>query len=236
MLERLFHSLWMVRKRRVLKKANHEERRRQWRGKVGGMWEEIGRLQFDYLVSQGLRPKHRLLDVGCGCLRGGIHFIPYLADGHYYGIDKNEDLLASAREEELPEAGLAHRQVHLLCRDDFAFSHFSVPFDFALAQSVFTHLPWNSILRCLVEMQAVLAPDGKFYATFFEDADGSHRTAPLTHNPGRITTYPDRNPFHYEFSVFEDLAHRAGLKAVYVGEWAHPRAQRMLCFSPAHPA
>ena len=135
--------------------ASMKNEERTWRGKVGGMWKEIGRLQFDYLVSQGLRPEHRLLDVGCGCLRGGIHFVSYLADGHYYGIDKDEYLLVSARDVELPEAGLAHRQVHLLCRDDFDFARFGARFDYALAQSVFTHLPWNSILRCLVEMQAV---------------------------------------------------------------------------------
>jgi len=37
---------------------------------VGGMWEEIGQLQFDYLVSQGLRPEHVFCDVACGSLRG----------------------------------------------------------------------------------------------------------------------------------------------------------------------
>ena len=52
---------------------------------VGGCWDEIGRLQFDYLVSQGLRPNHYLLDIACGSLRAGIHFIPYLEPGHYLG-------------------------------------------------------------------------------------------------------------------------------------------------------
>lgn len=32
---------------------------------VGGMWEEIGRLQFDFLIQNGLKPDHKLLDVGC---------------------------------------------------------------------------------------------------------------------------------------------------------------------------
>lgn len=50
-----------------------------WRGKVGGMWEEIGMLQFQFLVAQGIRAEHRLLDVGCGCLRGGIHLTGYLS-------------------------------------------------------------------------------------------------------------------------------------------------------------
>ncbi len=209
------------------------EKPRPWRGLVGGMWDEVGRLQFDYLVSQGLRPEHRLLDVGCGCLRAGVYFIPYLADGHYYGIDKNESLLEAGRRVEMVDSGLASRQVHLLCRDDFDCSGFGQRFNVAIAQSVFTHLPWNSILRCLVEIQAVLAPDGKFYATFFEDTDGSHKTSVMEHDPGGIVTHPDNDPYHYEFSVFEDLARRAGLEAEYIGGWNHPRAQRLMVFRQA---
>src|SRR3954468_23923578 len=68
---------------------------------VGGAWEEIGRLQFDYLVSQGLRPHHRLLDVGCGAMRGGVHFAAYLDPGHYFGIDVNDRLLEAARRVEI---------------------------------------------------------------------------------------------------------------------------------------
>ncbi len=41
------------------------------RDMVGGMWEEIGRLQFEFLRARGLKPSHRLLDIGCGSLRGG---------------------------------------------------------------------------------------------------------------------------------------------------------------------
>lgn len=60
---------------------------------VGGMWKEIGRLQFDFLVAHGLAPSHLLLDMGCGTLRGGLHFIRYLEPGHYWGVDKGRDLL-----------------------------------------------------------------------------------------------------------------------------------------------
>jgi SAM-dependent methyltransferase len=209
---------------------------RPWRGRVGGLWDEIGRLQFEYLVAQGLRPEDRFLDVGCGCLRGGVHFAAYLRDGHYHGVDRNAELVEAGLTQELPAAGLADRTVHLICRDDFSFSAFEARFDVALAQSVFTHLPWNAIRRCLVEMQTVLTPAGRFYATFFEDPGGAHPTTPMTHAPGDITTFPDQDPYHYEFSVFEDLACRASLRAVYVGEWNHPRAQRMMVFRHAKPA
>jgi len=38
---------------------------------VGGMWDEIGDLQFGFMVKNGLRMNSNLLDIGCGCLRGG---------------------------------------------------------------------------------------------------------------------------------------------------------------------
>jgi len=43
---------------------------------IGGLWEEMGKLQFDYLISQKLMPHHQFLDVGCGSLRGGFTLSP----------------------------------------------------------------------------------------------------------------------------------------------------------------
>ena len=53
----------------------------QHREYVGGMWESIGRLQFDFLINQGMKPESILLDIACGCLRLGVHAIPYLNKG-----------------------------------------------------------------------------------------------------------------------------------------------------------
>jgi len=72
---------------------------------VGSFWKEIGNLQFEFLCAQGLRKKDKLLDIGCGALRGGIHFIKYLEEGNYTGIDANESLIR-AGELEIQKAGL----------------------------------------------------------------------------------------------------------------------------------
>ena len=48
---------------------------------VGGMWEEMGRLQLEFLQREGLTPEATLLDVGCGCLRAGVHFVRFLEPG-----------------------------------------------------------------------------------------------------------------------------------------------------------
>ena len=63
---------------------------------IGGNWEKIGRLQFDFLKEAGLRPENRMLDVGCGTLRGGRHFIRYLNEGNYTGIDISPACLEAA--------------------------------------------------------------------------------------------------------------------------------------------
>lgn len=206
-----------------------------WRNAVGGMWEEIGRLQLDFMIAQGLQPHHLLLDVGCGSLRAGVHFVRYLNDSHYYGIDAQQGLLDAGVRVELPRAGLAGRRIHLLCRDDLEFSEFGSSFDFAIAQSVFTHLPWNSILRCLYNVRRVLRPTGQFFATFFEDSDGTHQVTSMLHTPGGVVTYPDKDPYHYPFDVFAELARRTGLDTRYIGDWDHPRNQKMMGFSLPQP-
>ena len=203
----------------------------KWRSAVGGMWNQIGTLQFNFLVTQGLLSHHRFLDVGCGSLRGGVHFIKYLQDGHYHGMDKNQDLLDKGRHEELPLLNLQNRKIQLSCRDDFQFLHFGEEFDFAIAQSVFTHLPWNSILRCLAEIKKVLGTEGKFFSTFFEDSDGSHICNSILHHPGGIITFSDQDPYHYKFSTFEELARRVQLKVRLLGDWDHPRNQKMMLFT-----
>ena len=124
---------------------------------IGGMWDELGQLQLDFLKAQGLGPAHDLLDVGCGSLRGGVKFIPYLDPGGYWGIDKDPTLLQVGWDIELAKCGLTARQprVQLVCLDDFQFFSLGAQFDYAIAQSLFTHLPLNRIRRCLARLAPV---------------------------------------------------------------------------------
>ena len=198
----------------------------------GALRERIGRLQFEFLVGRGLRPEHSLLDVGCGNLRGGVHFIRYLEPGHYYGIDKNPERLDQGRRE-VKRLGLADKHPRLVQIEDFNFQALNHTFDYALAQSLFTHLPLNSILRCLVMIETVLRPGGEFYATFFENPHGKSHLAPIPHprvDGPDFLTYPDRDPYHYDIQTFHWICEGTGLEVESIGEWNHPRDQRLLCF------
>jgi ubiquinone/menaquinone biosynthesis C-methylase UbiE len=200
------------------------------RDMVGGMWDEIGRLQFEFLRGRGLKPSHRLLDIGCGSLRGGIHSIDYLETGNYYGLDINPSLIEAGRHE-LRLAGLSHKKPHLAVSDRFELGQFQQKFDYLLAHSVFTHVFTNHIIRCLAEAREVLVPNGQFFATFFL-APRSVHLAPIDHQPGGVQTHYDRNPFHYSADEIRAMADLATLSAEIIGDWNHPRGQQMVLFLP----
>jgi cyclopropane fatty-acyl-phospholipid synthase-like methyltransferase len=196
---------------------------------VGGLWDEIGNLQIEFLKAEGLSPDHRLADIGCGALRGGVHFVRYLDQGNYYGLDINASLIEAGKVE-LAQLGLMSKRPNLLVDDRFELTRFGVSFDYAIAVSVFTHLYMNHIARCLAEVKKVLKPEGKLFATFFEAPSPVH-LEPIEHYPGRVVTNFDADPFHYSFSEIERLSEATGLSVEYLGDWRHPRDQQMLCFS-----
>lgn len=209
------------------------------RGWVGGMWEEMGRLQLNFLRERGLEPHHDFLDVGCGALRAGIHFIRYLEPDRYCGLDLSAWMLAAGRVE-ADRAGLAAEHFRLHVTDEFDASVFGRSFDFALAQSVFTHVSINSVLVCLRQVERVLRPGGRFFATFFHSPAGT-RACLQDGRPERLVwprpdgppaiTYPDRDPFHYGYDVFEWLCEGSDLEPELFGVWGSPRGQSMLVFT-----
>jgi hypothetical protein len=189
---------------------------------VGGNWERIGRLQFEFLVSCGLLPHHYLLDIACGSLRAGIHFIPYLESGHYLGIDKEATLIDAGINDELGMEAYRQKRPELVVSDTFEFETFTVRPHFALAQSLFTHLPPSLIHGCLDRLHGFLRSDGVFYATFKE--------------VGREVVNPDQphdhDAFEYTRRQMEDFGTDNGWNAEYIGEWNHPRHQKMMLYRP----
>lgn len=199
---------------------------------VGGLWEELGALQFDFLIRQGLRPDMTLLDLGCGCLRGGVRFIEYLERGNYYGIDANESLLRSGWEVELPRARLEGRlaRQNLLVNCDFEAWRFGVSFDMVLAQSVFTHLPKEWLRLCLVQLAPCINPGGSFFVTFFHCPPDWPAGEPRHDAAHGGTTFWDRDPFHYRERDVTNAANPRTWHVEHLRDWGHPRGQWMVHF------
>jgi SAM-dependent methyltransferase len=201
------------------------------RGRAGGLWQRMGALQLDYLVSQGMQPNARLLDVGCGPLRAGVRFVEYLEPGNYYGVDVNESLLQVGYDVELPQK-MRHKlpRDHLRVTDRFDCD-FGVRFDFAIAQSLFTHIPLNDIRLCLYRVAAQMNPGGRFFATFFEAAPGFPVDGILDEGVEKKRgKYGERNPFWYWPGDLEWAASFGPWRFRYIGDWNHPRNQKMVEF------
>ena len=182
---------------------------------VGGLWEEMGRVQFEFLVSKGLEPQHVLLDLGCGCLRGGLWFIRYLQTGNYWGIDISPNLLKAGRQF-LAQEELESKKPHLILTHDLRFEELAgQKFDYILAQSVFTHMPETDIEECFQNLHKVLKPSGAFFATFNEG-----------HRKGIIAKA--RTTFRYPFPFFQSLCEKYGYRCQMDNSFAHPRGQKML--------
>ena len=205
----------------------------QHRAVIGGMWDEIGPLQLSFLVSQGLARSDKVLDIGCGCLRGGVHIVGYLDPGNYFGVDINESLLQAGYHVELARAGLTGKLPfdHLRRIEGFDFSQLGASFDVAIAFSVFTHISLNAARVCLERLAPKMNAGGRFYATIFERPQEQPSHLPITHPPAGIVTHGDRDPYHYSLADMRHIA--AGLPWTLhpVGEFGHPRGQRMVMFS-----
>ena len=205
------------------------------RDAVGGLWDEVGQLTFGFLRDHGLEPEMQVLDVGCGALRVGIHLIRYLEPQRCYGVDPIVELLDAGYEIELINVGLQHLlpRRHLATTSKFEFDRLSAsrPFDVALAQPVFTHLPLVDLRLCLSKLADQTVPGSKFFATVFHSPDNHSWGRPLVHEPGGITSYSTRNPYHYRLSDLQRIVDSLPWSFDRLEQWDHPRGQEMVTFT-----
>ncbi|MEK7265676.1 MAG: class I SAM-dependent methyltransferase [Pseudomonadota bacterium] len=138
-------------------------REKAFEAAVGGAFDQIGELERDLLVAEGLRDDGLIVDIGCGAGRLAVRLRdrPQLS---YVGIDVVPELLEFAKQ--------------AAQRPDWRFdlvSKTEIPCDAGAASmcaafSVFTHLPENTCLAYLAEMRRVLKRDGVAVFSFL-DAD-----------------------------------------------------------------
>lgn len=168
-------------------------------------WLELGRDQFDYLVASGLRPEHRLLEIGCGNLRGGWRFIDHLEPGNYTGVDISPDVLFAAQDT-LVEFSLQDKQPRLTPVRDLKLDWLpDAAFDVVHAHSVFSHCPVDVIEECFAHIGRVMAPDAFFDFTFNATESREHQVL--------------REDYYYRPEHLAALAGRYGFTAEPRDDW-----------------
>ncbi|CAH8306098.1 unnamed protein product [Eruca vesicaria subsp. sativa] len=128
-----------------------------------------GRDVFEFLAeSSKLKPNSRVLEIGCGTLRVGLHFIRYLTPTHFHCLEKDELSLMAALRYELPSQGLLHKRPLIVRGDDMEFSKFGsdTTYDLIYASAVFLHMPDKLVWTGLERLVEKLKPyDGRIFVS-----------------------------------------------------------------------
>jgi SAM-dependent methyltransferase len=188
---------------------------RHYRSFVGHpeKFDIVSAMQFNLLTFLGLREFHKLLDIGCGSLRAGRLFIPYLNSENYFGIEPEKWLVQEGIQHELGKELIDIKKPSFLYGYDFPVINFGQTFNFVIAQSIFSHSSPNQIIHCLNGVQRTLASDGLFAATFVHGE---------TDYNGTDWVYPEC--IHYTEQRIHQLAAECDL-AFKVIDWPHPAGQ-----------
>ncbi|WP_242155135.1 class I SAM-dependent methyltransferase [Aestuariivivens sediminis] len=134
-------------------------------GLVGNpkVWKYARDFQFQFLLDQGLQKTDKLMDIGCGTLRGGIPMIQYLNKGNYYGMEVRGAVLDEGRKE-IKSAKLEYKNPNLISFKHFSEVKLDVQFNVMFAFSVLIHLEDKIADRCFQFVSKSLAVGGVFYA------------------------------------------------------------------------
>lgn len=177
-----------------------------YKGAVGAEkdWERHGVLQFEYLKLQGLMPKHRLLEVGCGTGRLARKVVPYLDEGCYEGVDISPQAINAA----IALSGKErwnHRRPGLSTVMPNRFStDRRVAFDYTWAFSVFIHLPFDEMVRTMSQVAFSLAPGGVFLFSYV---------------PEEVDVRTGLKQFRHTFKTYQSAVKSAGMRCDEAAGW-----------------
>ena len=120
---------------------------------------------FNFMVRLGLKPEHKLLDVGAGCLGPGRYLSMYLDPCHYVVIEPNSEILLAG----LLEIGdvVRARGIELHQFDDFMLTRAGpMQYDYVLAHSILTHASKQQALLIADQALKALKLGGIFAASY----------------------------------------------------------------------
>jgi len=165
--------------------------------------DDSGAWMLNLLSQEGLRPSDRVLHLGNVGVAVTEHWRAFLAENHYFRLVNDASVFALGDETE--------------------------PFDIAVADSLFPFRPFNTVARCIASVVRKLTPNGRFYATWFENLDPAN-FEPIV-QPGGITTFPDAEPYHYPFALIASVCEAVGATVERVPGTGHPGGESLLLIS-----
>jgi ubiquinone/menaquinone biosynthesis C-methylase UbiE len=133
---------------------------------------------FEYFKKFGIKPEHKVLDVGCGLGRMSLPLTQYLKNGKYYGFDIVEseiDWCNSKINYAYPNFNFQHCNIYnkhyntkgIYAAEEYVFPYDDESFDFIILTSVFTHMMPDELENYLFQIQRVLKKNGTVFATYF---------------------------------------------------------------------
>lgn len=213
-----------------------------------GDFEATGEEFFRYFTELGgLRPSHRILEVGCGIGRMARPLTKYLTDGSYEGIDivpkgirwcqsNISRRYANFRFQLADVYNLMYNPRGRFAPEDYRFPFGDGQFDFVFLTSVFTHMLKRDMEHYLGEIARTLRPGGGCFMTLFLSNDESRKLmdsglSSLNFQFERDGCFTDdaRVPEHavaFEESYFRGLcnSHRLAVNTTRYGAWPGRRA------------
>jgi SAM-dependent methyltransferase len=138
-------------------------------------FEIAGRLQLATLLREGVYPQSKVLDVGCGCLRGGYWLIHFLDRGRYFGIEPSAFMLQKGIQHVLEPEVREEKQPRFDSNDSFDFSVFGEKMDVVLARSIWTHASKAQVQTMLDGFAANSSPEAFFLTSYLPASFWSRR-------------------------------------------------------------
>jgi 2-polyprenyl-3-methyl-5-hydroxy-6-metoxy-1,4-benzoquinol methylase len=197
-IKRILQELLMINKKWI-DKVRQSKNYKQWVGKVNDL---TGSIQFNILTMLGLREHHYLLDIGCGSLRGGKLFIPYLLIGRYFAIEPERWLIDEAIKNEISYGLVNIKKPKFDNNDKFNLKVFNKQFDYILCNSVFIHASKKQIEKCISQIKMIKKEDGYFVFNYIEGDDNKNENwsypSHVTYTENTIRKIVEKNNLVYQ--------------------------------------
>jgi predicted TPR repeat methyltransferase len=193
-----------------------------------GFWSQLQQYHLQILTQNGLKPNHKLLDLGCGPLLGGIPFIKYLDASNYVGLDISPSAIEAA-EQQIRKYKLDRKKPRVFVSSGFGEKELGAErFDFVWASQMLYYFNDEKLATILRIVREHLTPGGKFLGDVFE----------LDHYEFK---FPELGKYvRHTPESLQKVATQAGLKSRLLGtieEFGYPKRlslRRNLLFEFTH--